>query len=231
MELDEQWAFVGCKQKNVDRGRRDERGDSWLFIALDATSKAVLSWSVGKRTAERTSALAQRPARAACQPPADHGGRLRALHVAVLDAFGERRRLRAAREDLPDDAGNEAAVRYSPGSIRGSEKTLGLRRARRGEDQHELRGALQPLDPDAHAPVHAADERFQQEDREPRGRGRAPHRLLQPRPHPRDDPVHARHGARRHGSPVDDRRVDRGRARAPEPPPVYTPPQGPLPSA
>lgn len=33
------------------------RGDSWLFISLDA-SKAVLSWTVGKRTAENTMALA-----------------------------------------------------------------------------------------------------------------------------------------------------------------------------
>src|SRR5882724_6453591 len=53
VELDEQWSFVGCKQKNAKPGEY-ERGDSWLFIALDATSKAVITYTVGKRTGETT---------------------------------------------------------------------------------------------------------------------------------------------------------------------------------
>src|SRR5207244_6458563 len=58
IELDEQWDFIGKKQRHVKTGDRDECGDVWLFVALASTQKAVLSYRVGKRTAENTEALA-----------------------------------------------------------------------------------------------------------------------------------------------------------------------------
>src|SRR6185369_8980435 len=49
IQMDEQWAFIGKKQKRVRDGDAPALGDVWLFVALDATRKAVLSYVVGKR--------------------------------------------------------------------------------------------------------------------------------------------------------------------------------------
>src|SRR5206468_3413361 len=50
-EVDEIWGFVGAKQKNAKRAKAF--GDVWTFIALDADSKLIPSFSVGKRDAFR----------------------------------------------------------------------------------------------------------------------------------------------------------------------------------
>src|SRR5439155_13377521 len=41
IEMDEQWAFIQKKAKRVQPGDPKEYGDCYLFLALDATSKAV----------------------------------------------------------------------------------------------------------------------------------------------------------------------------------------------
>ena len=58
IQLDEQWDYVAKKQKRVRSGDPAEYGDTWLYIALSATHKAVLSYIVGKRSVENTEALA-----------------------------------------------------------------------------------------------------------------------------------------------------------------------------
>ena len=53
--MDEIWAYVAKKQKNV--GPDDNRrlvGDQYTFVALDPESKLIPCWRVGKRTAETT---------------------------------------------------------------------------------------------------------------------------------------------------------------------------------
>jgi len=53
IQIDEIWAFVGAKQKNVDPERHSEDwGDAWTFVAIDADSKLVPSWYAGQRTAD-----------------------------------------------------------------------------------------------------------------------------------------------------------------------------------
>src|SRR5207244_3978004 len=51
IECDEIWSFVGAKQKHVPEGHEDEWGDWWTWVAIDAETKLVPSWYVGKRTA------------------------------------------------------------------------------------------------------------------------------------------------------------------------------------
>src|ERR1035441_1378722 len=48
------WNFVYAKAKNVPAERQGEPGvgDVWTWIAIDADSKLVPSWFVGKRNAE-----------------------------------------------------------------------------------------------------------------------------------------------------------------------------------
>ena len=49
IECDEIWGFVGAKRKNADRV--GAYGDVWTFIALDADTKLIPSFVVGKRDA------------------------------------------------------------------------------------------------------------------------------------------------------------------------------------
>jgi IS1 family transposase len=58
IEVDEIWGFVGKKNKNIDAGDNpSEVGDQYTFVALDAESKLIPSYLVGKRTAETTVAF------------------------------------------------------------------------------------------------------------------------------------------------------------------------------
>lgn len=47
--MDEIWGFIGAKRKNA--ARAGAYGDVWTFIALDADSKLIPSFVVGKRDA------------------------------------------------------------------------------------------------------------------------------------------------------------------------------------
>jgi IS1 family transposase len=55
IEVDEIWGFVGKKNKNIDDDDNpSEVGDQYTFVALDAESKLIPCYKVGKRTAETT---------------------------------------------------------------------------------------------------------------------------------------------------------------------------------
>src|SRR5271169_908310 len=47
IEVDEIWGFIGAKRKNA--ARAGVYGDVWTFIALDAETKLIPSFIVGKR--------------------------------------------------------------------------------------------------------------------------------------------------------------------------------------
>ena len=52
-QVDEMWGFIECKQRNVTEEiarRNPHAGDVWLWVALDADTKLVLSHAVGPRT-------------------------------------------------------------------------------------------------------------------------------------------------------------------------------------
>jgi IS1 family transposase len=50
VQVDEIWAFVGKKQKQLVEGDDHSRvGDQWTFVALDADTKLVPTYRVGKR--------------------------------------------------------------------------------------------------------------------------------------------------------------------------------------
>jgi len=56
IQVDEIWAFVYSKQKNVPANKRGEAGDIWTFVAIDADTKLIPSFFVGPRdlgTAQR----------------------------------------------------------------------------------------------------------------------------------------------------------------------------------
>jgi transposase-like protein/IS1 family transposase len=54
VQCDEIWSFVGKKQRQVRKDDGVEVGDQWIFVALDAESKLVASYCVGKRSISNT---------------------------------------------------------------------------------------------------------------------------------------------------------------------------------
>jgi len=54
LQLDEQWSFVGMKQRNVPQELRGVfgQGDVYVWLALDADTKLIPCWHVGSRTAK-----------------------------------------------------------------------------------------------------------------------------------------------------------------------------------
>ena len=59
VQIDEAWAFVRCKEKNVPEGKKGQLGygDIWTWVALCADTKLVPSWWVGHRDGENARAL------------------------------------------------------------------------------------------------------------------------------------------------------------------------------
>jgi hypothetical protein len=47
IQVDEIWGFIGAKKKNA--AAAGAYGDVWTFLALDADSKLIPSFTVGKR--------------------------------------------------------------------------------------------------------------------------------------------------------------------------------------
>lgn len=123
IELDEQWAFIGKKQKRVTDDDPLEMGDCYLFLALAANQKAILSYAVGKRTAATTEELINDlRARVLNRPQITADGF--APYVAAIDlAFANEVDFAQLIKVYQTTPGNEAAVRYSPGVVRAIEKT------------------------------------------------------------------------------------------------------------
>jgi IS1 family transposase len=54
VQADEIWTYVGKKQRWVEHDDSPEVGDQWVFVAMDADTKLVPTFTVGKRTEETT---------------------------------------------------------------------------------------------------------------------------------------------------------------------------------
>jgi IS1 family transposase len=125
LELDELWSFVQKKQKRVQATDPGYMGDCYTWTALDATSKAFVSYRVGKRTSQdcmefvwdlRTRVLNQ------CQITSDGYA---PYAPAIRAAFGWNVDYAQLRKIFEGDAeGRDAAHRYSPGRVTGIEKEV-----------------------------------------------------------------------------------------------------------
>ncbi len=58
LELDEVWGYIGKKQKRVRPDDDPTLGDQYVFTAIDATRKAIISYAVGKRDGDTAQAFA-----------------------------------------------------------------------------------------------------------------------------------------------------------------------------
>ena len=123
LECDEIWSFVQKKQKNV---REDEDpsevGDAWVFVAIDADTKLIPSYLVGKRTAEDTGRfINDLKARLSKRVQLSTDG-LSVYVDAIDNAFGcdvDYAMIVKSYESEPAGAG-----RYSPPKVTSTEKTI-----------------------------------------------------------------------------------------------------------
>lgn len=122
IQCDETWSFVGAKDKNIPASRRNEIGigSAWTWVAIDADSKLICSWMVGKRDPGCATEFIQ-----------DLAGRL--AHRVQLTTDGLKMYLNAVADGFGEDIdyamlvkvyGNdpEGEKRYSPAICTGCKK-------------------------------------------------------------------------------------------------------------
>jgi IS1 family transposase len=123
LELDELWAFVGKKQRHVKATDDASRvGDTWTWVAVDAETKLVPSFLVGKRDAACATAFVQDLAsrlRYRVQITTDG---LRAYVDPIGDAFVEKG-VDYAQLIKSYEIENAGSGRYSPPKVTSTEKT------------------------------------------------------------------------------------------------------------
>lgn len=124
VQMDEQWSFVGKKQKRVREDDPREMGDCYVWVAFDSTSKAVLTYVVGKRSPQNAQRIASDlRARVLNRPQISTDGLN--MYVPAIDyAFGPDVDFAQITKVYAAVQGNEAAVRYSPGEVISVEKTV-----------------------------------------------------------------------------------------------------------
>ena len=125
VQCDEIWSFVAAKERNVTAKLRDSNphaGDAWTWVALDADTKLVCSWTVGRRdwvTAKHfVDDLQQRMANR-IQLTTD-GNRL--YLFAVAEAFDYNVDYAVLQKLYDGSSSKTAEVRYSPAECVGCEK-------------------------------------------------------------------------------------------------------------
>ncbi|MFO1488334.1 MAG: IS1 family transposase [Verrucomicrobiota bacterium] len=123
IEVDEIWGFIGAKKKNALKA--GAYGDVWTFIALDADTKLIPSFIVGKRDAYHAKAfiadLAERMAKRV-QVSSDS---LAAYADAMERGFGtEVDYGQISKTYSLTNLNKDAASRYSPCEVVKTEKTI-----------------------------------------------------------------------------------------------------------
>jgi IS1 family transposase len=124
LELDEIWSFIGKKQKRKTDDDPAWMGDCYVHTALDATSKALVSYYIGKRDGASALAFCQDlRSRVVNRPQVTSDG-----HVPYIDAiersFGSDVDFAQVVKEFEGEPHKDAARRYSPGRITGMTKTV-----------------------------------------------------------------------------------------------------------
>ncbi len=93
LELDEQWSYVHTHKERMskeEKKRHPDRGDSWLWAAIDARSKAIIYWQTGKRTARAARSFAENIAERLAGRVQITSDKLQGYAYAIPVAFGDR---------------------------------------------------------------------------------------------------------------------------------------------
>ena len=123
VEVDEIWGFIGAKKKNA--ARAGAYGDVWTFIALDADTKLIPTFIVGKRDAYHAKAFMDDLAGRMANRIQISTDSLAAYPDAVERGFGtEVDYAQIVKTYALSNLNKEAASRYSPCEVVKTEKTF-----------------------------------------------------------------------------------------------------------
>ena len=120
LQLDEIWTFVGKKHRNLRRGDAPDFGSQWVYVAIDAETKLIASYSLGQRLQRDTRRFL-----------ADLYYRIEGDTQITTDG------LHHYRESVPECFGPEVISRRSPKCL---ETTGNSTRPMRGTPHHASRG-------------------------------------------------------------------------------------------
>lgn len=126
IEIDEIWGFIGKKKKNTTAWDFQEGiGDVWTFIALDADTKLVPSFFVGKRTVNHARYFLDDLAGRLTNRIQISSDGLAAYRETVAQAFGSDVDYgQIVKTYAVTNLNQDAAGRYSPAEVVKTEKTL-----------------------------------------------------------------------------------------------------------
>jgi hypothetical protein len=180
VQCDEIWSFTYAKAKNVPTAKAAPAGagDTWTWTALGAQSKIIVSWHVGGRDAYAANILMRDVAE-------------RLTNRVQLTTDGHKAYLDAVERAFGDNIDYAMLVKHYGPAPEGPQ--------RRYSPAECVGITMEPHDAHADAALHAADERFQQEVREPCSHGCALCRLVQLRPHAQGTQAVPGDGRRRDG--------------------------------
>jgi IS1 family transposase len=123
IQVDEIWGYVGKKQRHLtEDDNSSEMGDQWVFVALDADSKLIPSYIVGKRSADNAQAFIKDLSERLDNRVQLSSDSLSAYVEAVEQAFGmdvDYGQIVKTYEADPIGPG-----RYSPPNVIGAEKIV-----------------------------------------------------------------------------------------------------------
>lgn len=93
VECDEQWNYIHTHRERMTREEKmqhPERGDCWLWAAIDPESKAIISWRTGKRGRASAQAFANDLASRVTERVQVTSDQLQGYKFAIPVAFGDR---------------------------------------------------------------------------------------------------------------------------------------------
>lgn len=126
IQCDEIWSFCYAKEKNVPADKKGQfgYGDIWTWVAIDADSKLVPSWLVGRRDMETASIFMEDlAARVAHKVQLTTDG-LKIYLDAVEGAFGADIDYAMLVKIYGESAEAKMQKRYSPAKFTGSRKEV-----------------------------------------------------------------------------------------------------------
>ncbi len=117
VQIDELWSFVGKKQKSKTRKDGRDVGNQYIFLALDPTSKGILSYKVGKRNANTTTEIIADLKDRVLSRPHISTDAFKPYREVIEDIFGDECQYGQIIKHYRAQPGNQSAHRYSPGDV------------------------------------------------------------------------------------------------------------------
>jgi len=118
-ELDELWSYVGKKQKNVKKPELAVKGDAYTFVALAASTRAIIAYRTGKRDTDNTMEFIHDLRERVIGSPEISTDGFHPYKLAIRNIFGNRiaHGVIVKTYSVTNLAVKDAARRYSPAQV------------------------------------------------------------------------------------------------------------------